>query len=355
MHSGTTLLHNILAANPVVFSAADETRYFAYLPLFRRLYPDLTDDETLADLIVMLVDLIQNGNPDRMRSAPKRYRPASSELGDEDISHLISQMPKRGHDAVFGVVFDDLTRRAGRKRWLEKTPQHVFLIDEILFNIPDACFVEIVRDPRDILASKKKRRQMVRTDRSEQTSEAQRIKAIERVYDPFWDTMEWRLALRAGQQFSQKYPKQFFSIRYEDLVAHPEATVQAICDFLGLTFAPNMLDVRWWNTAEGEKSQQKGITSQAIGRWAQVLTPGELALCQGIGGTQFKRMNYALAPVHFSARIQAVWLIIRAGFGLIDRLWRRWQLGGFPFLMNTLTNYGKEARRFLARRESRHE
>jgi len=56
---------------------------------------------------------------------------------------------------VFRLVFDHLTH--GRKNPLDrKTPQHIFFVDEILRAIPDALFVEIVRDRGDALAPKKK-------------------------------------------------------------------------------------------------------------------------------------------------------------------------------------------------------
>ena len=37
-------------------------------------------------------------------------------------------------------------------------------------------------------------------------------------------------------------------------------------------------------------------------------------------------------------------LLLRAGVGLVDRLIRRWRLGGPRFLLNTLINYAKALR-----------
>jgi hypothetical protein len=350
MHSGTTLLHNILSANSAVFAAADETRYFAYLPHLTTLYPDLADDGVLSDLIVMLVDQIEHGDPARLRTAPKRFRPAGISLTDADLATILeAAKPDRTYGAVFRIVFDFLTQRAGKTRWLEKTPQHVFLIDEILHSVPNALFVEIVRDPRDILASKKKRKQIIRAA-SHVQSEQKRIQTLERVYDPFWEALEWRMALRAGQRARLKHPDEVYSIRYEDLVAQPDLTIGGVCDFLDLEFRPNMLDVRWWNTAEGDRSAQTGIVSNAIGRWQATLSPAEVGLCQWIGGAPFVRAGYRRAPVSLAGRLLIPWLVVRAGLGLTDRLVRRWRLGGFSFLMNTLKNYWKELGKLAQRR-----
>ncbi len=348
MHSGTTLLHNILRANPTIFSAADETRYFGYLPLLQQLYPDLDCDSTLSNLITMLVDLIEHGNPARLRSAPRQYRPDTALLNDaERVVILNHAQQDLDYGAVFRVVFDFLAHRTGKTRWLEKTPQHVFLIDEILHSIPNALFVEIVRDPRDILASKKRRKNGVR-NLTQRDPEEKRLRALERVYDPFWESLEWRLALRAGQRAHATYPKRICSIRYEDLVTDPEATIRLVCEFLELEYVPDMLDVSWWNAAEGDRSERRGFVPENIGRWTQSLNSAEVALCQWMGRGQMERAGYPLAPVSIWGRLGIPWLFLRAGWGLTDRLIRRWRLGGFKFLMNTLKNYWGELRKFRA-------
>lgn len=349
MHSGTTLLHHILSANASVCAATDETRYFAYLPLLTTLYPDLNDDGVLSDLIAMLVDQIEHGDPNRLRTAPKRFRPAGTSLSDADLAAILeTASQERTYGAVFRIVFDYLTQRAGKMRWLEKTPQHVFLIDDILHSVPNALFIEIVRDPRDILASKKKRKQTIRTASYFQ-GEQKRVQILERVYDPFWETLEWRMALRAGQLARLKHPDKVYSIRYEDLVAEPDSTISGVCDFLDMEFTPDMLDVRWWNTAEGDRSARKGIVSDAVGRWQATLSPAEVGLCQWISGAALDRVGYTRAPVSLAGRVLMPWLLVRAGFGLADRLFRRWRLGGFSFLMNTLKNYWKELCKLIQR------
>jgi hypothetical protein len=347
MHSGTTLLHNILAAHPTVFSATDETRYFGYLPLIKNLYPDLDDDVVLSDLIVMLADLIEHGNPARLRTAPKRYRPETQTLTRADLDTLLETARQdRTHGAAFRIVFDYLTLRAGKTRWLEKTPQHIFLIEDILDSIGNALFVEIVRDPRDILASKKKRKLAMRPTPHNNREEWQ-IRKLERVYDPFWESLEWRLAARAGRAAVQQHPDRVCSMRYEDLVMQPEDTIRTVCDFLDLPYSPDMLNVRWWNTAEGDRSQQTGIVSDAVGRWQRTLDSHEVGLCQWLCGQSFDQAGYARVAIPLSARLRFPWLVIRAGFGLVDRLIRRWRLGGSGFLANTLKNYWKELLKLL--------
>ena len=49
--------------------------------------------------------------------------------------------------AIFRLVFDDLTVDSGHDGWVEKTPAHVYHIENIIRLIPDARIIVIVRDP----------------------------------------------------------------------------------------------------------------------------------------------------------------------------------------------------------------
>ena len=46
-----------------------------------------------------------------------------------------------------------LAARAGKERWVEKTPGNVGAIERILANWPNASILHIIRDPRDVYAS----------------------------------------------------------------------------------------------------------------------------------------------------------------------------------------------------------
>src|SRR5690349_10636550 len=51
MHSGTTLLQDILGRHPSLFSGRGESKYFEFLPTIRQRHPDLTLDRTRRELV----------------------------------------------------------------------------------------------------------------------------------------------------------------------------------------------------------------------------------------------------------------------------------------------------------------
>lgn len=350
MRSGTTLLHSILAAHPDVFCAANETKYFEYAHLFRHLYPDVYDETARASLMQTIADIILTGNIRPVRRAAPGYRPAAPSLSPAEIDALLAATrTDPSYGAIYRQVFDHLAARAGKRRWIEKTPQHTYFIDAIKAAIPEALFVEIVRDPRDALASKK-RFWLAAITSSRFTPEERAYLRVQRVYDPLWDALAWRLAVRTVRLASRRYPESVFTLRFEHLIAEPEAVVHAVCEFVGLSFDPAMLNVKWVSTAEGVHDDVRGFQSEPLGRWKSTLRPAEVLVAQAVAAPYMRTFGYERAPTGWRGWAGLLPLLGRSGAEFFGRLYRRWRLGGVPFLMTTLANYRHELAKLVRRR-----
>jgi hypothetical protein len=238
---------------------------------------------------------------------------------------------------------DHLAREHNRTRWLVKKPTAGFFLDTVLQAVPDALFVEIVRDPRDVLASKKTRRLGVWT--SERYRPEQRaLKHLEKAYDPLLDTLSWLSTVLALRRASARWPGRFLSVRYEDLVADPEGRVREVCSFLGLDFEPEMLKIPAHVTDEwvADASDQSGeIVQASVGRWRRVLAPAEVALCEAVTAKEMARLGYPRSPVALRHAAMTPLLAARGAFELVRRPIRRWRLGGPQYFFNTLATYWK--------------
>jgi hypothetical protein len=350
MRSGTSLLRNILASHPAVFASPGETKYFEFQTTIRRLYPNLDQDQGLASLITTLSDIVNHGRGDKLETDPTGYRPTAYTLPPEELETLMAQARhNREYGTVFRVVMDTYARQAGKAHWLEKTPQHTFFIDEIVRSIPDACFVEIVRDPRAVLASKKRFKDTARTT-ERFGDDLRKVKMMMRVYDPFWDTLAWRLAVRAVQKAKTQYPAQIITVQYEQLIAEPENTIRPVCEFLDLPFAAEMLDLEALRQEAGFRIDYGSFSTDPLERWKDKLPPAEIALCQYLVGGQMKTLGYAPVAVPMRQQTKIPLLLGRSGLEFFWRLYKRWRLGGMTFLWNTLQNYGRQVRRLVTRR-----
>jgi len=75
------------------------------------------------------------------------------------VAAVLGERPGRlptsltGASAAFVDLLDRAAARAGASGWIEKTPNHVYYVDEIERLVPGATFVHVVRRGEDALAS----------------------------------------------------------------------------------------------------------------------------------------------------------------------------------------------------------
>ena len=72
--------------------------------------------------------------------------PAESRLDRDELRALAQELGGTG-DAYFEALCRLRAKRHGRERWGEKTPRHVYRIDDLLTAFPEAKVVCLVRDP----------------------------------------------------------------------------------------------------------------------------------------------------------------------------------------------------------------
>ncbi|MEM7025108.1 MAG: sulfotransferase [Pseudomonadota bacterium] len=136
----------------------------------------------------------------------------------------------------FARGFVEAYARTKQKRyWVEKTTTHVEWLPELREAFPDVRFVLLYRHPFDVVRSMMERNMI-------------------EVYDRFapWrrdhpSTFAACCAYVARQQeamlaFHKQHRRCVHAIRYERLVANPERELRDVCAFLGVAFAPQMLD-----------------------------------------------------------------------------------------------------------------
>src|SRR5215211_7726081 len=109
----------------------------------------------------------------------------------------------------------------GKPRWGDKTPHYVrrmTLVQEVL---PEAYFIHIIRDGRDVALSVKDL--WFGADSVEQAAR------------------RWRGAIGRARRHSRNL-SHYLEIRYGDLVSDTESTLRKVSDFVGLSWNPIMLD-----------------------------------------------------------------------------------------------------------------
>ena len=172
----------------------------------------------------------------------------------------------------------------------EQTPQNVFYIREILQAFPNARFINLVRDPRDVMLSQKNKWKRLRLG----AQFSNRFESLRsRVnYQPITIANLWNAAVSAGVAFERH--SNVISVRFEDLLAKPEETLRLICEHAGIEFASEMLNVPQVGSSSGEdRPENKGLNTERAQSWKRGgLTKSELYLCQRITAENMRRFGY---------------------------------------------------------------
>ncbi len=201
MRSGTTLLRLMLDAH-YDLAIPSETRFFpALTPLFER------EQVSPSELLDVLTSI--NTWPD-------------FEINREQLQ---LEMEAAGiASAADGLRFfySSYAKRFNKQRWGDKTPYYGLHLDQISTLFPEARFVHIIRDGRDVALSTKG----LWFDLGNNIEEV---------------AANWVSRIRQTRQLAQLVPH-YLEIRYEDLVSQPEAVLKRVCRFLHLPFDASMLN-----------------------------------------------------------------------------------------------------------------
>ncbi|HVA44011.1 MAG TPA: sulfotransferase [Acidimicrobiales bacterium] len=223
--SGTTLLRLIFDSHPGL--AVPEESHFVVGLAARRLRlagrPGLALERMLAH-----PHLVEHWDVD----------PAVLRLGAE-------QLEPRTLGEAERAVFAAYAAAHGKRRWGDKTPGYAAHIGLVSTTFPDAVFIHIIRDGREVAAS-----------------------LVEREWGPrspvtggFW----WREKVEAGRRTgSQLGACRYTEVMLRHLISDPEAELRRLCDFIGEDFHPAMLCYR-----DGHEARRVG----ALPEHSHVMAP----------------------------------------------------------------------------------
>jgi hypothetical protein len=267
--SGTTFLAALLGAHPD-FEATSSTVKFLRFNLGR--YGDLREHDNLRNLLC-----------DTQRRLQTRWNlnldgdlVLRDLLGAEDVTYA------HCYDAIMRALL--LEGAPPQARWVEKLAMQWSDIPLFLQMFPDAHVIHIIRDPRDVMAS---------------------YKAM--TFETGFAYLDAAFNCRHAMDSVEKYreclpPERFLAIRAEDIGSDVKASVDRICEFLGVNPSPSMLndkelsargeDWRTNTSFEGEFSAFPMPTP----RWPEHLSRAETIFAELITQPQFSRWGYSAAP-----------------------------------------------------------
>lgn len=212
------------------------------------------------------------------------YLRAFLEIDDGTYAALVAAKRAEPSREFIDIVYETMAGRAGKPRWVDKTPDNVLHLDEIRRVWPDATLIHVTREPRDCFASWK--------DRRGDSLEA------------FLAAAE-RLVRALGDRIGRAPQPGYLEVDHGALASDPEGTMAGLLDVLGEPWEPACARLDLDATAR-ERETVKRVTGRdshtnrslvrpiftdQIGQWKRLLSDEEAATIRSRLAPLYERLG----------------------------------------------------------------
>jgi hypothetical protein len=182
-------------------------------------------------------------------------------------------------------------RKAGKQRWAEKTPRNISRVGEVFRAFPEARFVHVLRDGRDVACS-------LRTHPRHAVVDGQLVPLD--TWKPIAGcARRWVRDIEASRRFWGD--PRFRTVRYEDLVQKPREVLGALMPFLGEEWDEAMLahasaDSPFRDATRFAQNPEAlgAVSATSLGRWRRDLDARDKRIFKRIAGRLLVELGYAV-------------------------------------------------------------
>ncbi len=279
--SGTNLLRSLLSNHKQIEGPIAPHFLDVFWPILNN-YRDLTHGNNMERLFHDMVAL-----------ANHKYHNWDLQISFDELRNKYSI---ENFMQLFDALYYEKAAQAGKGSYVCKG-NHIFNYGHVIANgIPNAKFLYLVRDPRDHVASWKKKPLFIKTPYDAITKWAKEQQAC--------------LSLRYAHNF------EVHQVRYEDLIADPVASMRKVLEFVEQEDDPNCYstdqeknkEIAWNKYWE---NLSKPIMKDNQGKYKKVLTPEEINMIEFQAGDLMNNLGYDLStsarwqrPKFFGSRLK---------------------------------------------------
>jgi hypothetical protein len=207
--------------------------------------------------------------------------------------------PERRAARVFRTSYRLLLAAAGDggRRFVEKNPENCFVVPFLLRSFPDARFVQIIRDGRDVAVSHAEKPWLSAASAGTGTRgrggqawgpwarwwvEPERREEFAGASDLTRTAWSWRRFTASARAALAELPAdRVLTVRYEDVVRRPQEAAETIAAFFGHAEPPASL-----------RAALAGADPSSIGRWRTALDADGLADVEREAGDLLRELGY---------------------------------------------------------------
>jgi hypothetical protein len=256
--SGTSMMLDSLGRHPELFAVPGETLMMPYIISNAGRFGDLSVDRNFRKYWQFAIDhmpVLQRDNEGKPLTIPGDWHAFPRTVG-----------------GVFDGIFSSLAKKVNKRRWCEKTPDHVQHLPVLAATFPRAKFIHLIRDGREVACSVNRRQKR----------------------QPELVIYRWKQLVRLGRSDGARLGDRYTELRYEDLTSSAEDEMRRVCQFLDLPFANEVLLSRMPQSPR-KKRLAKGdlgeITSNPT-KWPAYFDHRTVRRLESIGGSLLTDLGY---------------------------------------------------------------
>ena len=296
--SGTTLMRLMLIQSPDLHIPGETT----FVPVMRACAEEYGDFTQPEQSWFFVRDLM------RFQATTRNTAFEVFELTPGEAHEAVSAAAPTDYAGAAAAVFAACAQKKGKQRWGDKSPGNVMHMDYLGEAYPDAKFIHMIRDARDVTRSIRKAGWMHNYRVAAQT---------------------WVLRIETGQRVgAQLGPERYREVHYETLVQDTEKELRNLCDWLELAYVPEMLEFHRESMDNLPQQVQhlfdlakKPADASRAGAWRKDMPRKHIADVEAEAGPVLQKLGYELTGARPSPLIRLVrgffdWLRPRAMRGL---------------------------------------
>ncbi|MDC0683402.1 sulfotransferase family protein [Sorangium atrum] len=195
------------------------------------------------------------------------------------VQELIARTRRNTFGEAYRVILERYADAVQKPRWGEKTPHNLFYVREILEDFPEAKFLNLVRDGRDVA-----------------------VEQLRSAFGPrnvYAAALIWRRSQAIAEHWARTLPKsQWLDVRYEELTREPERVLERVAEFLGEDHEPEVFEFHRGEIAR-RRAQTRDhralggpVSTQYVGLYRQYLSLEEQGVFAAVAGDALGRAGY---------------------------------------------------------------
>lgn len=264
--SGTTLLYHML------LSSGTFARFFGEPAVFDLLVPRFGDLCIPKNRMRLMESWIGS----------KMHRASGLE---EDFVRSKVMADCRSNADFLRIIMGEVAARQGLRRWAVWGPDNLLHMLAIKSQMPDARFIHMLRDGRDVALSMN----------------------TEHFIRPFaWDRnnsllvagLHWWWKVNKGRHEAREIQSDYLEVRFEDLIDHPERVLSGVSRFVECELDYQQIRQRplgtLKNTNSTFKSEGQILALNPVGRWKRLLTHDQVVALESCVGDLLQDLGYEL-------------------------------------------------------------